>query len=649
MPVFGPCAFKNPLLLWRNTCWSESLKEKTVEHDHYRASEWGQGFFRIDEQGFLRVFPRGNDEHSVKLQSVVEDLAQTHVDTPLVVRFPQILLSRQKRIRDAFLTAIDEYGYQATYQGVFPVKVNHSRIVVDTLVRGGKVHDFGLEVGSKAELCLGLTYDLSPGAFLVCNGFKDRAYLRLACLASQAGRPILLIAENPQEVADIIEIGEAVGHMPMLGFRARLHAQGSGRWLESSGHKGKFGLSTMAILEGMEAVARAGFEDRLVALHFHIGSQVSDILNIKRAIKEASRLFAAMKQKAPSLRVLDLGGGMGVDYDGSRTATDWSVNYSIEEYARDAVYMVKEICDEAEVSAPILVSESGRALCASHAVFVLSSLRVIGEHESRDYSQHRTEANQIDDLKATLAEVNDSNFREAVHDATQLLNELLSGFRLGYVTMDERAVGECLYRDICTKVRSLMIVERKRTDDLVDLEKQLAPKVVCNFSVFMSAPDSWAVQQLFPICPLARADESRRWAATIGDITCDSDGKLDRFIGKRGVEPYIRLPEPVEGEPYHVGMFLTGAYQDVLGDYHNLFGTVNEVVVEIDEENKPHIKTVVDASTVEHSLEQFGFSFSELAQRFMKVEGLEEGGEIDSTYQDAFFKVLKGNTYLNKI
>ncbi len=620
----------------------------SLNEDHYRAKEWGQGHFRVDSAGFLRVIP-GGDSSSVRLIDAVNALAQTGVEDPLVVRFPQILQSRQRRIREAFAAAISEYEYPAGYQGVFPVKVNHNRHVVETLVEGGRDHGFGLEVGSKAELCLALTLELGAGAYIVCNGFKDRDYLLLACHAAKQGRCILLIAENPQEVKEIIEISFAVGHMPDVGFRARLHAQGTGRWQESSGHKGKFGLSTMEILEGFEALEQANMLDRLLALHFHIGSQVSDILNIKGSIKEASRLFAAMKQKAPSLCVLDLGGGLGVDYDGSRTSTDWSVNYSIEEYARDAVYMVKDICDEARVAPPLIMTESGRALCASHAVIVLSALRVVGCHESRDYNRHQTEANQIEDLKATLEEIGETNFREAFHDATQLLNELLSGFRLGYVTIDERAVGECLYRDICTKVRGFMTPEKKRTHDLVALEKQLAPKIVCNFSVFMSAPDSWAVQQLFPVLPLTRANESKRSAATIGDITCDSDGKLDRFIGRNGVEPYLRLPEPIEDEPFHIGMFLVGAYQDVLGDFHNLFGTVNEAVVMVNGEDDFSIAHVTEGSSIEHSLDQFGFSMTDMVRGFDRLVDRRQSRDAVQSYKGVFLRVLHGNTYLNQI
>ncbi len=617
--------------------------------DLYRASEWGQGYYKVDEEGFFRVYPEGAQGPSIRLTDAVRMLQDTGIDDPLVIRLPQILLSRQRRIREAFAAAMKEYGYPASYQGVFPVKVNHNRHVVETLVKGGREYGFGLEVGSKAELCLALTMDLGPKAYIVCNGFKDRDYLLLACHASAHNRRILLIAENPQEVIDIVEISSQVGTTPDLGFRARLHAQGTGRWHESSGHQGKFGLSTMEILEGLEVLDRAGIRDRLVALHYHIGSQISDILNIKGAIKEASRLFAAMKKETPSLSVLDLGGGLGVDYDGSRTATDWSVNYSIEEYARDAVYMVKDICSESGVDVPLLMTESGRALCASHAVIVLSSLRVVGSHAPRDYSEYPASANQIEDLKATLDEINDDNFREAFHDATQLLNELLSGFRLGYVTMVDRAVGECLYRDICTRVRSFMTPDKKRTADLVKLEKQLAPKIVCNFSVFMSAPDSWAVQQLFPVCPLARANDRKRWAATIGDITCDSDGKLDRFIGRHGVEPFLRLPLPEPDEPCFVGMFLVGAYQDVLGDFHNLFGTVNEVVVHVNGDDDFSVASITEGSSVEHALDQFGFSLTDMVRSFDRLIDRRRHRDTVQGYKGVFLRVLHGNTYLNQL
>ncbi len=623
---------------------------KNPKLDRYRVGAWGQGYFRVDEQGDLRVAPSAEAGFSVRLKDCVGQLRENGISDPMVIRFPQLLTDRQRRIREAFQAAIADFSYPRHYQGVFPVKVNHDRVVVDTLVRSGREHRFGLEVGSKAELCLALTMQLHPESLLICNGFKDDDYLLLAAFAARHGRRVLVIAENPQEIVDIVEVSREAGEIPLIGFRSRLHTEGTGRWQESSGSRGKFGLSTMEIIEGMDYLRDKGLLDHLVALHYHMGSQVCDIINVKAAMKEASRLFVAMKEHAPKLDILDLGGGLGVDYDGSRTATDWSMNYSLEEYARDAIYIVKDVCGNANVEPPIIVTESGRALTAYHAAIVLSPLRIVGGHESRDYSRHETRAQQIVDLKDALANISPQTAREAFHDATQLMNELVSGFKLGYVSLVDRAVGECLYRDICFSARKLLGPEARKTVDIANLEHQLAPKYVCNFSIFMSVPDSWAVQQLFPVCPIERLDAKKFAPATIGDITCDSDGKLERFIGSGEVENFIMLPEEEEGvESPLIGMFLVGAYQDVLGDFHNLFGTVNEGVVIINDQDDFSIVAMDEGSSVEHSLDYFGFTPSDMVRNFDRMIDRDQSRESIQDYKGTFLRILHGNTYLNRM
>ncbi|MCB9832965.1 MAG: biosynthetic arginine decarboxylase [Planctomycetes bacterium] len=624
------------------------MKEKSKQ-DRYRIGAWGQGYFRVDENGDLRVAPSAEATFTVRLRDCVAQLRENGISDPLVIRFPQLLTDRQRRIREAFEAAIEDFSYPRHYQGVFPVKVNHDRVVVETMVRTGREHRFGLEVGSKAELCLALTMQLHPQALLICNGFKDDDYLLLAAFAARHGRRVLVIAENPQEIVDIVEVSREAGQLPLIGFRSRLHTEGTGRWQESSGSKGKFGLSTMEIVEGVEYLRENGAIENLVALHYHMGSQVCDILNVKAAIKEASRLWVAMKEIAPNLDFLDLGGGLGVDYDGSRTATDWSMNYSLEEYARDAVYIVKDVCATAKVEPPIIVTESGRALTAYHAVIILSPLRVVGRHETRDYARFATKAQQIVDLKDALANISAQTAREAFHDATQLMNELVSGFKLGYVSLVDRAVGECLYRDICHAARKVLGPEARKTVDIANLELQLAPKYVCNFSIFMSVPDSWAVQQLFPVCPIEKLNATRYAPATIGDITCDSDGKLERFIGAGEVENFIMLPDDDGAESPLIGMFLVGAYQDVLGDFHNLFGTVNEGVVIINDEDDFSIVAVDEGSSVEHSLDYFGFTPSDMVRNFDRMIDRDLSREAIQDYKGTFLRILHGNTYLNRM
>jgi arginine decarboxylase len=614
-----------------------------------RQLEWSNGYFGVDAEGYLRVYTKRNGEVSIRLKDAVDALAKRGLGDPLMIRFPQLLSDRQARINQAFADAIKTFDYPRHYQGVYPVKVNHERVVVETLVRSGHKDRFGLEVGSKAELCLALTMEVHPEAFIVCNGFKDREYLELAVHASKHGRRVLVIAENPQEIEDITSVVRNLHQRVLIGFRARLHSEGTGRWQESSGAHGKFGLSTIEILEGIERLQEAELLEDLICLHFHNGSQICDILNVKEAIKEATRLYCCMKERAKHLQILDMGGGLGVDYDGSRTATDWSMNYSLDEYARDAVYLVREICERAKVEPPILMTESGRALTAYHAVIILSSLRVLGAHEARSYDKFPTKSHQVQELKATLAEINASNYRESFHDATLLRNELLLGFKMGYVGLDDRAVGESLYQDVCLKVRGLMKPTTKKTPDMIELERHLATRFVCNFSVFMSAPDTWAVQQLFPVSPIARLNETPTLQATIGDITCDSDGKLDRFIGQGEPEPYIMLHDVEKGKPYHIAMFLTGAYQDVLGDFHNLFGTVNEGVVIINDEDDFSIVDYEEGSSVEHSLDYFGFAPSTMVRSFDKLINRELDLESIKDYKGAFLRVLHGNTYLQRL
>ena len=618
--------------------------------DPDRVPEWSNGYFHVDAEGFIRVCPERDPKRGARLADILDATRDQGLSDPLVLRFPQILSDRQSEIFRAFSEAIEEHQYPNRYQGVFPVKVNHDRVVVETLMRSGYADRFGIEVGSKAELCLALTLSMHPEAYLICNGFKDGDYLELAIHAARHGRRVMVIAENPREIDDIINVAREVGPGVEIGFRTRLHSAGVGRWQESSGQKGKFGLSTIELLESLDRLEAAGLSDAFQCLHFHIGSQVSDILNLKEAIKEATRLYCALKAKAPSLSVLDLGGGLGIDYDGSRSATDWSVNYTLGEYARDAIWIVQDICRRSSTEPPLILTESGRALCAYHAVAVVSSLRVVGAHESRDYGKYATSSHQVKELKATLEEINDSNYREAFHDATILHNDLLFGFKLGYVGVEDRAVGECLYRDICRRAKELRQPKHRGSRDMIQLDRVLAPKYVCNFSIFMSLPDSWAVQQLFPVVPLERLNDTRRAPATIGDITCDSDGKLEHFIGNggEGGQPFIMLHDEDEGTPYSIGVFLVGAYQDVLGDFHNLFGTPSEAVVQINGRDDFSIIDQEEGSSVERSLDYFGFSPVDMVRSFDRLIDRAQSREAVQDFKGTFLRVLHGGTYLDR-
>lgn len=618
------------------------------EHDQNtdRVNSWGGGYFHVDEDGSIRVRPHDDLGDGVRLSDIVARMRDLGMTDPMLLRFPQILADRREALHAAFDAAIEEFEYPSRYQGVFPVKVNHDQLVINSLIQNGYQDRFGVEVGSKAELCLAMTLDLHPESIVVCNGFKDRDYLELALHASAHGMRILIIVENPVEVEDVLRLRERLGHDVLLGFRARLQTEGSGRWQESTGDRGKFGLSTMEMVEGIERLKKARCLSSLVCLHFHIGSQVSHSLNLKESVREAARLYAALSEHAPQLTYLDIGGGLGVDYDGSSTATDWSINYSLEEYARDAVYFVQDICNRAGVDPPTIISESGRALTAHHAVCVVSSIRVVGEHVVRDYSRFETEQQHVNELRDLLAESTAENCRESLHDAQLMFGELLEAFKLGVASLHDRAVGECLYRDIRIRVHGLDQESSENDPDLVELRESLIPKHICNFSVFMSAPDSWAVQQPFPVAPLDGLHDSGRRPATIGDITCDSDGKLERFIGDGEAVRSVSLHSERDSSPYHIGMFLVGAYQDVLGDYHNLFGTVDEGSVLVAGTDTFSIVDSTEGSSVEHSLSHFGFQPDQMMRAFNRKIDRSRGVEEIAAFKGTFLRILHGNTYL---
>lgn len=611
-----------------------------------RVDAWGGGYFLVDPEGAIRVRPGADCGDGVRLEDIVQELGELGMTDPLLLRFPQILADRRRSLHDAFDAAIKEFDYPSSYQGVFPVKVNHNQVVINSLIQGGYQDRFGVEVGSKAELCLALTLDHHPDAFVVCNGFKDRDYLELAFHASSHGTRILIIIENPIEVADILRLRSRHDHSVLLGFRARLQTKGSGRWQESTGDRGKFGLSTMEMVEGMERLEAAGCLSSLVCLHFHIGSQVSHSLNMKESVREAARLYTALSEHAPELAYLDIGGGLGVDYDGSATATNWSINYSLDEYARDAVYFVKDICERADVSPPTILSESGRALTAHHTVCVVSSIRVMGEHVVRDYSRFETDQHHVHELRELLEETTIENCRETLHDSRIMFEELLEAFKLGVASLHDRAVGECLYRDIRVRVLRLDEDASQNDPDILKLEESLVPKHICNFSVFMSAPDSWAVQQPFPVTPLSQLNDPSRRPATIGDITCDSDGKLEHFIGDGESVRSVHLHTERDSGPYHIGIFLLGAYQDVLGDFHNLFGTVDEGIIQVNGTDSFAVIDSAEGSSVEHSLSQFGFQPDQMMRAFNRKVDRKRDVEDIQAFKGIFLRILHGSTYL---
>jgi len=570
----------------------EMTKKWTMEDSEalYRIQGWGEPYFSINAAGHVTVSPKGERGGSLDLFELVKALKQRNLGLPLLIRFSDILEDRIERLNACFAKAIARYNYPGSYRGVFPVKCNQQRHLVEDLVRFGKPHQFGLEAGSKPELMIALALLDTPGALIVCNGYKDREYIETAMLAQRLGQLPLIVLEQIEEVQVAIEASRQLGIKPILGVRAKLSTQGVGRWGTSTGDRAKFGLTIPEIIQAVEQLRGANLLDSLQLLHFHIGSQISSISVIKEAIREASQIYVELALLGADMKYLDVGGGLGVDYDGSQTNFYASKNYNMQNYANDIVAELKDACGERNVSVPTLISESGRAVASHQSVLifdVLSTSEV--PHESPEPPQDG-ESPVIRYLWETYQSINAENFQEFYHDATQFKEEAISRFNLGILRLTERAKAERLYWACCHKILAITRQQEYVPDELEDLEKIMASIYYVNMSVFQSAPDCWAIDQLFPIMPIHRLDEEPTQRGILADLTCDSDGKIDRFIDLRDVKSVLELHPFKPGEPYYLGMFLNGAYQEIMGNLHNLFGDTNTV----------HIKLTPKGYQIEH-------------------------------------------------
>jgi arginine decarboxylase len=570
----------------------EMTKKWTMEDSEalYRIQGWGEPYFSINAAGHVTVSPKGERGGSLDLFELVKALKQRNLGLPLLIRFSDILEDRIERLNACFAKAIARYNYPGSYRGVFPVKCNQQRHLVEDLVRFGKPHQFGLEAGSKPELMIALALLDTPGALIVCNGYKDREYIETAMLAQRLGQLPLIVLEQIEEVQVAIEASRQLGIKPILGVRAKLSTQGVGRWGTSTGDRAKFGLTIPEIIQAVEQLRGANLLDSLQLLHFHIGSQISSISVIKEAIREASQIYVELALLGADMKYLDVGGGLGVDYDGSQTNFYASKNYNMQNYANDIVAELKDACGERNVSVPTLISESGRAVASHQSVLifdVLSTSEV--PHESPEPPQEG-ESPVIRYLWETYQSINAENFQEFYHDATQFKEEAISRFNLGILRLTERAKAERLYWACCHKILAITRQQEYVPDELEDLEKIMASIYYVNMSVFQSAPDCWAIDQLFPIMPIHRLDEEPTQRGILADLTCDSDGKIDRFIDLRDVKSVLELHPFKPGEPYYLGMFLNGAYQEIMGNLHNLFGDTNTV----------HIKLTPKGYQIEH-------------------------------------------------
>ncbi|AUX21689.1 arginine decarboxylase [Sorangium cellulosum] len=555
----------------------------------YMIDRWGRGYFDVGPDGNLTVAPLQERGRKIAIRDVVDAALEQGLRTPLLIRFQDLLHHRVRSLNEAFNKAIAESKFRGTYRGVFPIKVNQLREVVEEILDAGRTYHYGVEVGSKPEVFAGLSVHSDPESLIVCNGYKDENFIRTALIGRKLGKKVILIAEKLSEVRMITRVAKEMNVEPMIGLRVRLVTEGAGKWKTSGGENAKFGLSTAEILAAIRIMEEAGMSAAFKLIHFHIGSQVPDILIIKRAVREATRYYAKLRKMGQRVEYIDVGGGLAIDYDGSRSTFHSSMNYSVEEYARDIVHNIADICDEERVPHPNIVSESGRAIVAHHSVLVVQAFGSIEKTPMSSPIDIQTEEHKlIQNLLYIKDNISGPNLGESWHDLLQIKEEAQKMFELGLLNLDVKARVEILFWEIAESMQKIAseLEPEEVPDDLGELRKQLADQYICNFSVFQSLLDHWALGALFPIVPIHRLNERPAADSTLVDITCDSDGKVSKFIDLNDVKDTLPL-HPIRGdEPYYVGIFLTGAYQDIMGDIHNLFGRVNEVHVFLDDDEE---------------------------------------------------------------
>jgi arginine decarboxylase len=624
-----------------------------VASDFYDVASWGKGYFSVGENGHVRVHPEKDPARSIDLKELVDTLVLRGINLPILVRFADILKHRLGEIHSAFETAIAEHRYQGGYCCVYPIKVNQQRQVVEEVLEFGKPHRFGLEAGSKPELMavMAMADNDTP---IICNGFKDDEYIEMAMLAQKVGRKIIPVVEKYTELHLILKYSARVGVRPQIGLRVKLASRGSGRWKSSGGYRSKFGLSATEAMRALQELKDLGMADCLNLLHFHLGSQITNIRQIKGAVNEAVRVYVDLARAGAGLQYLDVGGGLGIDYDGSQTDFESSVNYTLQEYANDVIYHVQNVCDEVNVAHPTIVTESGRAIAAYHSMLVFNVLGVAGMGEADVPPEPPADAEQpLIDLQETYRGLTAKNLLESYHDAQQALDQALNLFSLGYLSLEQRCIAENLYWAISRKIQKLASELDYFPEELEGIDAMLSDTYFCNFSLFQSMPDSWAIKQLFPVMPIHRLNEAPSRHAVLGDITCDSDGKVDAFIDRRDVKRTLAL-HPFDGGDYYLGAFLLGAYQEILGDLHNLFGDTNTVHVRLGPTGEVLLDSVIKGDTVREVLNYVQFNSDALLSKLRRdVEAAlregrmsyEESGALVKFYEEG----LHGYTYLEDV
>ncbi|MBI3249684.1 MAG: biosynthetic arginine decarboxylase [Deltaproteobacteria bacterium] len=628
---------------------SRNALEETI--DLYGVRNWGGEYFDVNPNGEVVLAFEATRGTPVSLKSVVDELRKRGISTPVVLRFPQLLDYQIKKLAIAFKSAIQEFDYQREYTPVYPIKVNQKKEIVQEILDFGERYNLGIEVGSKAELTVAMALSKNPESPIICNGVKDDAYLRLALLSRQMGRKIFVVLESLFELRLLLELSKKLKVRPMIGLRLKLSARGSGKWEKSSGDLSKFGFTTTDLLKCIEILNEERLNDCLALLHFHIGSQVTDIKRVKYAVKEAARTYAKLRKMCPNLDYLDVGGGLGLDYDGSKTASESSVNYSVQEYANDIVYSIKEVCENEDVREPIIITENGRMVAGPHAVLLFNVVNELSLSNGQiRVANIETKPQVIQEMHDLYTRINGKNYREYYHDVVDQRDEMFSLFNLGYLSLEDRGLGQELFWGVCERAIKYAKMAKHMPEEFEDLERRLSRKFICNFSVFQSIPDSWAIDQLFPIVPIHRLDEAPDRTGYLADLTCDSDGKVDNFIDLRDVKESLEL-HALNGEPYYLGVFFTGAYQDVMGDYHNLFGQVHDAFVVVDGKGNCLITKILPGHKIEGVLKVFGYERDELLSEFRgRVgEGVAREGlkpEWGSHLMREYEAVLGSYTYL---
>ncbi|BBA79912.1 arginine decarboxylase [cyanobacterium endosymbiont of Rhopalodia gibberula] len=658
---------------------SEISSRWTIENSSnlYQIDDWGDPYFSINAEGHVVVSPRGNKDDSLDLFDLVESLQEKNISLPLLIRFPEILADRLARLNNCFKNAINHYNYSNHYQGVYPIKCHQNRQIIESIVRYGKPYQFGLESGSKPELMIALA-TLDPNAsvsgnssIIVCNGYKDAIYIKTALLAVRLGYKLVIVIEQLEELYLTVQISEQLAIEASLGIRVKLSTKGSGRWGNSTGDRAKFGLDIPQILTAIQYLKQKNILFYLQFLHFHIGSQISSISVIKDAMREASQIYVQLAKINPNMKYLDVGGGLGVDYEGSKTNSYASKNYNMQNYANDIVAEIKEACEEAGVAAPILISESGRAITAHHSVVVFNILHTNSVSSIVPPPREEEENLIICNLWETYKSINPRNYQEMYHDAIQFKEEAISLFNFGYLNLIERAKAEQLYWVCCQKIYDTIRHQDYIPDDLEDLEKTMASIYYANLSVFRSTPDAWAINQLFPIMPVHRLNEEPTQRGTLADLTCDSDGRIDQFIDLRNSKPVLELhplrqskvnkdnnllplkfsdSEYSMKEPYYLGIFLVGAYQEIMGNFHNLFGNLNQVHI-VTNSKGYKIDNFVQGDTIAHVLNYVQYDTNKLSQQIrQRTEQAVQEGRITQKESEILWRNYKENldlyTYL---